>query len=192
MQGGEDSCELFLRGGRGALRRGGGLLPPQPPCSQASLACRNGTLLAVSTYYIDHHYNGKSIGTIHNEGSREVFFFDGKRTALHRRRAPCPARPPLPCGCRMHPCRACQTVCPQQLRPGQPTARATNPSVLFRPPYPPRPSVLDGGNRIEFSQRRPVVDFKHEVGAFLGTRKCGAYRPHGMAFKTVTPAAPRP
>ncbi|PSC69777.1 OTU domain-containing protein [Micractinium conductrix] len=101
---------------------------PKGTYPHAVTSARNGTLLAVSTYYIDHHYNGKSIGTIHNEGSREVFFFD----------------------------------------------------------------VLDGGNRIEFSQRRPVVDFKHEVGAFLGTRKCGAYRPHGMAFKTVTPAAPRP
>lgn len=50
--------------------------------------------------------------------------------------------------------------------------------------------MLDEGNRIQFNQRRPVVDFKREVGQFLGTRQCGTFRPHGMAFKTVPPPPP--
>ncbi|PRW58602.1 MFS general substrate transporter [Chlorella sorokiniana] len=55
----------------------------------AVTATRNGTLLAVSTYYVDQKYNGKRIGVIDLPGSREIYFFDvlddGNRIAFSRR-----------------------------------------------------------------------------------------------------------
>ncbi|KAL4451302.1 hypothetical protein ABPG77_009374 [Micractinium sp. CCAP 211/92] len=42
----------------------------------AATAARNGTLVAVSAYYIDHEYNGSAIGLLRQKGSATVFFFD--------------------------------------------------------------------------------------------------------------------
>lgn len=49
---------------------------PNGTYPHAVTAARNGTLLAVSTYYLDQQYNGVDIGVLRQYGSAQVFFFD--------------------------------------------------------------------------------------------------------------------
>lgn len=49
---------------------------PNGTYPHAVTAARNGTLLAVSTYYLDQQYNGQDIGVLRQRGSAQVFFFD--------------------------------------------------------------------------------------------------------------------
>lgn len=168
---------------------------PRGTYPHAATAAKNGTLIAVSTYYLNQVRGGKcsrhySLPNPPATAPSAWHFCLLKLVVQATALWPTVHMAPSSTGWQALPLSRAPAAAVLQVYNDQTVGvlrqKGTSKVFLF--------DVLDNGNAIRYNRRVPSIDFRNEVNRFRGDcgadSACGQWRPHGMVFKTVSAPVP--